>query len=442
MSAATADVLAGVAGGVHNARPVSGPRPGSAAAKAPPALLPGEHFAAALLFLVGGSIGLAAHAHDLAAGFFLAPRIGAITHQFTMGWITTSIMGALYQFLPVALDRPIRSVRLAHATFLLHVPGLLLFIAGLGSGQHVLMLTGAATMGMGTLLFCGNLAATLASATRRDVTWWALALATVFLLITLALGVALAGNLRWGYLGGERLAALGVHLHVALAGWVLLVMIGVGHRLLPMFLLSHGASDRWAKTAVALTAAGAGMLALLHHGPALVSRWLPALLIAGGCASFLLQARAYYATRHRPTLDAGMRLVAASLVLLAAALLLAWPVLFGSTLGSMAVAYVLAIILAITLFIVAHYYRIVPFLVWYHRFGPLAGRQPIPQVHDLYSARLAHAAAGALTAGAAGMVASVGAGAPVPARLAALLFLAGVLLAAAQMFMIWRRKPC
>jgi hypothetical protein len=40
------------------------------------------------------------------------------------------------------------------------------------------------------------------------------------------------------------------------------------------------------------------------------------------------------------------------------------------------------------------------------------------------------------------MVASVAAGAPLPARLAALLFLAGVLLAAAQMFMIWRRKPC
>src|SRR5690606_5435264 len=99
----------------------------------------------------------------------------------------------------------------------------------------------------------------------RDVTWWALTWAAFFLAVTLVLGLALAGNLRWGYLGGGRITSIGVHLHVALAGWVLLVMIGVGHRLLPMFLLSHGAGDGFARWAVRLVAAGAGVLAFLHH---------------------------------------------------------------------------------------------------------------------------------------------------------------------------------
>src|SRR5690606_7418328 len=137
-----------------------------------------------------------------------------------------------------------RSIRAAHVSFALHVIGLSAFVGGLVLAMWSVMLCGAAMFGTGVLVFVGNLAATLRRARRRDVTWWALAGAAFFLTITLLLGLALAGNLRWGYLSAGRYAAIGVHLHVALAGWVLLVMIGVGQRLLPMFLLSHGAGDR------------------------------------------------------------------------------------------------------------------------------------------------------------------------------------------------------
>src|SRR5690606_17011980 len=346
---------------------------GAAAAKAPPLLLPGEHFAAALFFLLAGSIGLIAIGPALASGAYVSPRAAGVTHLFTLGWITTSIMGALYQFLPVALGKPIRSVRLAHVSFALYVPGLAAFVSGLVLFRPVLMLAGAATFGTGILLFVGNLAATLHASKRRDVTWWALACAAFFLTITLVLGLALAGNLRWGYLGAGRVAALGVHLHVAIAGWVVLVMIGVGHRLLPMFLLSHGSGDRFAKAAVALIATGAGVLAFLHHAPRLLSYWTPAVLIAAGFAAFLLQARTYYARRHRPALDPGMRLAAAALSVLAVALVLSTPVLLSLANARLATAYVSAVLLGISLFVAAHYYKIVPFLVWYHRFGPLAG---------------------------------------------------------------------
>jgi hypothetical protein len=423
------------------ARTVAGPAAGAAAAKAPPAWLPAEHFAAALLFLLLGCAGAVFLAGDLVAANFLSPRVGALTHLFTLGWITTSIMGALYQFLPVALDEPIRSQRLAHATFLLYVPGLLAFVAGLATFTLPLLLAGAITMGTAVLLFIGNLTATLARAQRRDVTWWALALATAYLAVTLLLGLALTGNLKWAFLAGGRIAAIGVHLHVALAGWVLLVMIGVAHRLLPMFLLSHGAGDMLARIAVALTAAGAGMLALLHHAPPFFSYWLPALLIAGGCASFLAQARVHYVRRHRRHLDPGMRLAAGALLLLGATVLLGGHVVGAGSGMRMWTAYVMAAILGITCFVAAHYYRIVPFLVWYHRFGPLAGRRQVPRVSDLFSARLAGVAAAALLAGSAGLVVAVAAGVAAAATFAAALLLAGAAIMALQMLLTWRVQP-
>ncbi len=424
------------------APPGGGARAGLASAKAPPFRLPGEHFAAAFVFLAAGAAGAVAVAPDLALGGYPLPGVIAVAHLFALGWITTTIMGALYQFVPVALGEPIRSVRLGHAAFALYVPGLALFVSGLAFDVSVAMLAGAAAFGTGILAFAGNLLLTLRRSSRRDVTWWALAGADVFLLATLALGILLAGNLRYGYLAGERLAALGLHLHVALAGWVLLVIVGVAHRLLPMFLLSHGAGGRFAKASVTLLAAGsATLLAGRGDAPAAAGRWLPAALLAAGLACFLAQAAQFFRHRHRPALDPGMRLAAAALGLLAAGLVLGlvaiatWSTPRGYT------TYVVALLLGITLFVAAHAYKIVPFLVWFHRYGRLVGRQPVPRVAELYSGRAAGLAGVLLAGGAAALVATVASGQEDAARAAAALFAAGVAIEGAQMLGLARRKP-
>lgn len=422
-------------------RPVPGVAPGMAAAKAPPFRLPGEHFAAALAFLSFGAAGVIHVAPDLATGAFVSPRVAAVTHMFTLGWITTSIMGALYQFLPVALGEAVRSVRLAHLTFALYAPGLAAFAVGLLTFRPGLLLAGAATFGTALLLFVWNLGATLARSRQRDVTWWALAAADVFLAVTVLIGIALAANLRWGYFADTRLTVIGTHLHVALAGWVLLVVIGVGQRLLPMFLLSHGVGDRWARAAVALVAAGAGVLTLLHHAPVPFGRWLPAVLVGSGLACFLVQARQFYLHRHRPTLDPGMRLAGAALALLGAGAVLGAPVVTMGASPRLATAYVLTVILAISLFVAAHYYKIVPFLVWYHRFGPLAGKRPVPRVADLYSARVASMAGALLAIGAAVVGAGVLAGSANVVTTGAWTFGAGALVESAQMLLLARRRP-
>ena len=416
---------------------------GWAAQGAPPFRLPGEHFAAALAFLCAGAALLVWAAPDIARGLFPLPRVVAATHLLTLGWITTSIMGALYQFLPVALGQPIRSQRLAHATFGLYVPGVALFVTGLLLNAPLPRAVGAGLFGTALLLFVGNLAATLRRAEQRDATWWALACAAGYLTITVALGMALALNLSRGFLGAARFLALGVHIHVAALGWVLLVILGVGRHLLPMFLLSHGVGDRGNKLAVGLVAGGVAWLVLLHHTAA----WLfvpPAALLTGaGVVTFLVQAARYYRHSVKPKLDPGMRLAAAALALLGLALVLAPFALWrGYADPRLAVAYVAALIPgALTLFVAAHYYKIVPFLVWYHRFGPLAGKRPLPRVADLYDERAAYLAAGLLVLGALGLVAATLLAAPGTARLATVAFAGGVAVLTAQMIGVSRRKP-
>lgn len=410
--------------------------------EAPPFRLPGSHFTTALIFLVLGGVGLVVVAPELAAGAFLSPRVTGVTHLFTLGWITTSIMGALYQILPVALEREVRWPRVAQATLALHGPGLLVFVSGLALHRPGWTVPGAVLMASGILVFAANLAATLRAAPRRDLTWRALALADLFLVLTVLLGLSLAANLRWPFLGADRVVALAVHLHVALVGWVLLVMVGVGHKLLPMFLLSHDADERPGRWAVGFLAGGTALLLALHHTPGPWVRVLPAPLMVAGAGAFLLQARGFFRHRRRPALDAGMRSVAASLGILGCAVALG-SVLAGTGFArpSLATAYVAALILGISLFVAAHYYKIVPFLVWYHRYAPRAGKGPVPTVAELYSARGAAWAGVLLTGGAVALVGGVALAAALPVRIGAAVLLAGALVEAAQMSALALRHP-
>lgn len=433
----------GAAGRSADARPPAAAPGGLATANAPPLRLPAEHFAAALLFWLAGAAGLVWVAPDLAAGAFPLPRVVAVAHLFTLGWITTSIQGALYQFLPVALGVPIRSQRVAHAGFALYVPGLALFVGGLAAGSHPARMAGAALFGTALLLFIGNLAATLRRARERTLTWWALTGAACSLLATAALGISLAGNLHWGYLGANRFVAVGVHLHVAVAGWVMMVIVGVAHRLLPMFLLSHGAPERPGKVALGLLATGVAALLALHHALTPALAWTIAALLAGGVAAFLVQAALFFRHRKKPVLDPGLRLAAVALAFLAVALGLA-PVFLARGLAAprVATAYGIALVLGgLSLFVAGHYYKILPFLVWFHRFGPLVGKQAVPRVADLYSARTGEAALALLAAGTAGLTGATLAGAAWAARPAALVFAAGAVVLALQMLMIFRTRP-
>lgn len=431
--------------GVGIPGPPSMPLPGGAGltgASAPPLVLPGSHFAAALLFWTLGTAGLVWIAPDVARGMFPLPRVVAVTHLFTLGWITTSILGALCQLFPVVLGQPIRSTRLAYATLALHVPGILLFVTGLLTAQRFALLAGAALFGTGLLLFVGNLTLTLARIRRRDLTWWSLAGAGFFLTATVALGVTLAGNLHYGYLGGSRLLALGVHAHIAIAGWVLLVVVGVARHLLPMFLVSHGAPLWPAKSAAALLGAGVMLLVVGHHMGDVVGSTLPALLTGVGTAAFLAQAALFYRHRKRPRLDAGMRLAAVALVVLASALVLA-PLVLARGFGAprLVTTYGAALVLGLALFVAGHLYKILPFLVWNHRYGPLIGKRPLPRVADLFDARVANVAAALLSLGVAGMIATPLVGEAAWGRIAAALLAAGAATLTVQMIGVLRRRP-
>jgi hypothetical protein len=176
-----------------------------------------------------------------------------------------------------------------------------------------------------------------------------------------------------------------------------------------MVLWAHGASARPAWVATGLLAAGAFVLAVPLGGS--VRFVLAGGLVIGGVVAFLVQAVAFFRHRKRKSVDPGMRLAGAGLAGLASATLLA-PIALtrGVSDPQLLSTYFVVLLGGISLFVAGHYFKIVPFIVWYHRFGPLVGKRKVPKVAELYSESTARIDAALLIAGWLGIAAGTWAG--------------------------------
>jgi hypothetical protein len=401
-------------------------------------LLAGEHFAAAILYLVAGAAGLVWIAPELAIGAYSSPHVAGVTHLFTLGWLTTTIFGALYQLLPVALGAPLRSVRVGHAGFWTFAPGAGIFAAGVATNITALHHAGLALVAIGIVLAVGNVASSLPRARSRDVTWAAVVVALSFLSTTLVLGIVLLHNLHSGFLADARLRVLTLHLHVALVGWALVMMTGVSHRLLPMFLLSHGADTRWTKRALALL--GGGVLVLCAGLDARVPAvtWIAVAMLEGGVGCFVWQAYSFYRVRVRRKIDVGMRFAGSALGFLVASGLLGAAVLArGVAHPRLAVVYVMVGLLGgIVLYVIGFFYKIVPLLAWTVRYRDRLGKGTAPTVAATYSSQIAHIQLALMALGVTTLAVGTGAGSMYVVRGGAFLFLAGVLLFVSQILRV------
>jgi hypothetical protein len=373
--------------------------------------LPLAYLGAAALAFVLAALALPALGAEL-TGHYYHPRLLALAHVVALGWITLAIMGASYQLIPVAIERPLWSERLARWQLAGLVAGIVGMVSHFWTGRWAGLAWAAALVGAGALCHVLNVALSLRTLARWTFTARALALGLAGLTLTVGFGVTLAATHGRDVFPGGLLLAVHAHVHLALLGWIAPMILGVAARVFPMFLLAPEPGGRGRR--VQLWGLGLGV-------PALVAGLLlgrAALLIPGAAA--VAAALGVHATwvvsfarrRKRPTLDCGLRfaLTGTAYLLPAAAL---GAVLLGGAGGGPRVATAYAILALggwVSLTIVGMMLKIVPFLVWYRVYAPRAGRVPVPMVAQLSWPAAERLAYGLLTAGMLVLALAVAAG--------------------------------
>jgi len=317
---------------------------------------------------------------------YQTPHTVAWAHLYILGFALSTVMGAAYQIVPVALGVQLHSERLAAFHPILHIVGVALLVPMFFVWSLPMVTLGGALLISGALLFSYNLARTLRRIPRFDAVAASLTFALGWLLLTMALGLTMsvpALRMLLPHPSGDWLAA---HAHLGIGGIFINLIVGISFRLLPLFTLStlQSPTRAWlaclglnAGLAMVFVAIGLGHFRCALAGGAIIT---VALAIALG------EMFAICAARQRRRLDWGLRLflVAVGLLLpLTGVGLVAALTDPGSPLRNFYA--LLALLGVVGLAIVGMLHKILPFLVWYSVYSPQIGKTQVPSLAAMVS---------------------------------------------------------
>jgi hypothetical protein len=405
------------------------PRPGSGLSP----LVPLAYLVCAAVAFLAASQSLSWLAPEL-AGHYYHPRLLALTHTITLGWVTLAIMGAGYQLIPIVLEREIWSERLARWQLAILVVAVTGMVAHFQLGTWPGLAAAAGLLAIGIALHLLNVGMSLRGFTRWTFTARLVVLAYGGLALTTVFGLALAANRVWPFLPGELFPTLHAHVHLALLGWVAPMIFAVAARVYPMFFLAptpqrwHSFLQLWGLT----TGVPLVVLGLLGVHGLLVAGTLAVAAAAGAHVAWVCEMAC---GRKRPGLDWGLRFVLTATAFLAPAVVLGVALATDRLAGPrVALAYAVVTLGGwISLTIVGMMLKIVPFLVWYRAFSPRAGREPVPTLAQLSWPRAEGLAYVLLTGGVVLLAATVLVGEAAGIRAAGVLLALGSLAFAAAL---------
>lgn len=376
-------------------KPAAMPRPtgGISSAHAPDLDIPARFMALAMLgMLLTAIIGVVAY--PLLLESFYAPKLLAFVHLHTLGIVAPLVVGASYQLVPVVLQEPLAAPRAARFSFWIYLIGVVLFLPSLVGTWQIGLGVGGTLLFTALIVYATIVWLTLASAPERGVIRWHIAAAVIGLPLGVAAGLLLALNKTIGFLEGHTLSLLATHATLMILCWITPLLFGVAYRLVGMFTLSedrlwHGVA--W--TELGFTLSGSWVLAasflLYHSRPVFITA---SALVLIGQALFFVQLTHMYHARRRRQIDVHIPF---AMTAAGSGVLAGLALFIGFVRGDSAASelWVVAVWLAIAGMMITaiqgFFYKIATFLVWLNRYAPVAGRQRVPRLEELYNLRVA-----------------------------------------------------
>lgn len=215
--------------------------------------------------------------------FFYQPHVLALTHVLTLGWVSLTIQGVLYRYVPGLTKQAIPYPRLAVVQWATFVAGSAGLVTGFWIHRWPPTVVAAALLVVSSVLLCVEMWPMLRRAPRRGVAEVGLFLSTALLVVAATLGMLLAADKLRPLVRGSMLTNLGAHAHLAALGWVGTTIAALSFRFLPAFLLPSVDLTATARRLVVALAAGVVILAI-----ALLAQSDAALGVAAALATLVI----------------------------------------------------------------------------------------------------------------------------------------------------------
>ncbi len=346
---------------------------------------------AAIAFLIANLLMLFS-ASELLKHYF-HPHALAITHIMALGWGTMIILGASHQLVPVLIEGKLYSNNLAYISFLSAGIGIPLLVYGF----YIFNMGWPAKWGgwlviVAILSYLVNLAASMVRSKQENIHAFSIFTSALWLLATATVGLMLVYNFTYPLMQKSSLDYLPLHAHIGLVGWFLLLVTGIGSRLIPMFLISKYNNVQQLWWIYGLINGGLlSFVFLFLYTNTKILLILPLLAIAAAIFLFAHFCYRSYRQRIRKKVDEQMRMSLLSVVMMLLPLvflviIIVLLVLSPAKNVSLVIAYGFIIFFGwITAIILGMTFKTLPFIIWNKVYHRLAGKGKTPNPKDLFS---------------------------------------------------------
>lgn len=326
-------------------------------------------------------------------GHYFQPHNLAIVHIMALGWGTMMILGASHQLVPVLIEGRLYSNKLAYSSFILAALGIPLLAYGFyvfDMGLHTQC--GGILICLAIMAYLVNLAMSMVKSKHENVHAFFVFTAAIWLLTTTIIGLLLIYNFSYPVFSKSSLVYLPLHAHIGIVGWFLLLITGIGSRLIPMFLISKYNNPKRLWWIYGLI--NGGLLVFImnflyaDNKPGTI---ISLLAIAAAIMLFGNYCYQSYQQRIRKKVDEQMK------ISLLSVLMMLVPVIFlvviitllslsGEENISLVISYGFIIFFGwITAIILGMTFKTLPFIVWNKVYHQLASKGKMPSPKDLFN---------------------------------------------------------
>ncbi len=313
-----------------------------------------------------------------------------------LGWGTMMILGASHQLLPVLVESNLYSETLAELSFYLAAAGIPFLVYGFFIfDMGLITQAGALAIIAAIICYLINCAGSMLNSKQENVHAVFIFTATLWLLATVIVGYLLLLNFTTNIFTQSSLHYLSLHAHMGIAGWFILLVIGVGSRLIPMFLISKYQNPKSLWVIYFLLNLGlVSFLFIFLYSNNNLLFYVPVLLFLSGLVLFGRFCFMAYKNRIRKKVDDQMKtsLLSVVLIFLPVIILIAILLFFifsESAAMNLIIAYGFTIFFGwLTAIILGMTFKTLPFIIWNKKYHALAGKTKTPSPKDLFSEKV------------------------------------------------------
>ncbi|BAF70917.1 hypothetical protein [Nitratiruptor sp. SB155-2] len=313
---------------------------------------------------------------------FLDLSIAGWVHLFLLGYVMMVIFGAMAQLVPVVLETGHFSVDWFYVIFPLLLFGTILLVLGFWF-DPILISFGGILVLASMIIFAIDVFLTIRKTELKSITVQAVKISNIFLLIGILSGFLMALTLS-GFWSVNIEDVIKAHVFAVLGGYVMITIYGISLVLLPMFGLAHGFYERPVHIALRLMV---GSVVLVLIGAFLgwsIFRVMGYILAFLSTGAYLYQIFLIYKARIRKERDIWSKSMFAGYGFFIYGIVLGFIYLLsGGSLPNILHTSAWSLFVFFAFLINGHLYKIIPFLVWFHRFSALVGKQKVPMLHEM-----------------------------------------------------------